>query len=1082
MIRVSLLTAWLGLLLATPASARAAESSDAARADYASAAALQNREAWDLAAEEWAAFLKAHPTDPLALKGRFYLAICRLKQDDWSAAQQTLREVIASKADADTLALARLELGRGLYRAAQQKPDPPAFAAAAAALREFATASPGHPQVAEAAHLAGEALWQAGRRDEAIATWQAFLRDHPGAAKTPDVLYALGVGLAEQKKFAEAAPVLERFAKEHAAHRLADDVALWRADTATALNRPADAERIVAPLASGNGPRAADALDRLADARWAQKNWAGAAESFAKLAVGKPDARTARAALMAGRGFAEAGRIDEARRWLSTAAGTAGPLKFDAAHRLALLELDAKRPEAALDAAGKALASAAEDKQADQGTVAALSLDKADALWAIPGRSADAIAAFVAVADRYPDAPAAAAATSMAALALLQAGKPADALARAEAFLGKHAKAATPEAVADVRAIKAEALLATGRRAEAATAYRELIAAAPESPKRPSWQLREGAALAAAGKWNEAHAALAAASAKLSGDAKAEAMFFDATAVIELGKPAEAATILAALSKAHPAWPRRDEALLLTVRALQEQGDSKAALAAAEQLVKDFPQGTSADVGWYRLGQLRQQAGDHDAAIQALTKSLALKPDGARAPWARLAIGWSHDAANRLPEAIAAWSELIEKHPDSNPAASALLARADARQRKGDFAGGLADCERLLAGDASKKLEPAAVTEARFLLALCLAGTDKHAQAAATFQKLLAERPDFPAADRAVFEMGLALARAGRQEDATRAFADLVQRFPKSTYAAEAWLELAERRWAAEDWPAAAEAYRAAITSAGATPELAPLAEQARHKLGWTHVMRKEPGPAAEAFAAQLATAPDGPLSADAAALLGDALVSLGKPDEAAKAFAKALAAPGRMSSAALRGLAFIRAAESAAASEAWDKSLMFAEQLLATDPDSPRASEARYAAAWARQNLGRLDEALAGYRAIASGPRTPLAARAQLMEGEVLFEQTKHKDAVKAFFKTAYGFGEQTPAAFHPWQSQATFEAARCFEVLGQPEQARKLYAELVDRYPDSEHVPAARKRLEALTAGSPAKPAGTPAKTGAP
>jgi TolA-binding protein len=1076
MFRVLPLVAGLSFLLAAAATVPAAESSDAARAAYASAAALQNREAWDLAAEEWAAFLKDHATDPLAAKGRLYLAICQAKQNDWPAAEKTFRDVIATKPDADTLALARLELGSGLYVAAQKKPEPQAFAAAAAVLREFLAASPAHPEAANVAHLTGEALWQAGRRDEAITVWQAFLRDYPQATKTPDVLYALGVGLAEQKKFAEAAPVLERFAKEHAGHRLADDVALWRADVAAALGRPADIEKFVTPLAAGTGPRATDALDRLADARWEQKNWAGAAESFAKLAAGKPDARTTRAALMAGRAFAELGKTDEARTWLTTAASAGGPLKLDAAHRLAVLELEAKRPEAALDVAGKALASAADDKQADQTTLAALALDKADALWAMPGRGADAIAAFIAVGDRYPAAPAAAPATSMAALALLQAGKPADALARAETFLTKYAGGATPAAVADVRAIKAEALLATGKRAEAAGAYRELIAAAPESPNRPGWQLRQGVALAAAGSWSDAHAALAAATAKLTGERQAEAMLLDATALVELGKPTEATAALTALEKAHPSWPRRDEALLLAVRALQEQDDAKAALTAAERLAKEFPEGTSADVGWYRLGQLRQQAGDHENALKAFAKSLALKPDGSRAPWARLAIGWSHEANGRLAEAIAAWTELVEKHPDSTPAASGLLARADARQRSGDFAGGQADCERLLATDGglSKKLDPAAVAEARFLQALCLAGADKHAQAAATFQKLLTERPDFPAADRAVYEMGLALARAGKQDDAARAFADLVKRFPKSAYAADAWLELAERRWAAEDWPAAAEAYRSAIAAAGTAADLAPLVEQARHKLGWTHVMRKEQAPAAEAFAAQLAAAPDGPLAADAAALLGDALVSLGKPADASKAFARALADPAKLSSATLRGLAFIRAAESAAAREAWDESAKLADQLVASDPDSPRAPEARYAAAWARQNLGKLDEALAGYRGIASGPRTPLAARAQMMEGEVLFEQGKHKEAIKTFFKVAYGFGEQqAPAAYHPWQAQATFEAARCFEVLGQAEQARKLYGELVDRYPDSEHVPAARKRLEALATGPSTKPA---------
>ena len=124
----------------------------------------------------------------------------------------------------------------------------------------------------------------------------------------------------------------------------------------------------------------------------------------------------------------------------------------------------------------------------------------------------------------------------------------------------------------------------------------------------------------------------------------------------------------------------------------------------------------------------------------------------------------------------------------------------------------------------------------------------------------------------------------------------------------------------------------------------------------------------------------------------------------------------------------------------------------------------------WALQNLGKLDEALAAYRALADRGRTELAARARLMEGEVLFEQGNHKDAIKAFFKVAYGFGEkQAPAAFHPWQAQATFEAARCFEVLEKPDQAAKLYGELVDRYPDSEQTPAARKRLEALGSATP-------------
>jgi cellulose synthase operon protein C len=1004
-VRLAFVFAAVGSLAGPSPSARAddaAASSDAARTAYASAAALQNREAWDLAAEEWQALLKAHPQDPLAAKGRYYLAVCQIKSGQWPAAAATLREVIASKADASTITLARWELGRGTYRAAQAKPSPEAYAAAAKALREFLDASPKAAEAAEAQHLLGEALWQAGRRDEALATWKAFVRDHAGSPRLPDVLYALGVGQAETGD-AEAATTLARFATDFPKHALAADVVLWRADLAV---------------------------------------------------KGK--------------------RLDEARPLLEQALAGGGPQALRIAHKLAALELDAKRPERALDVATKALAAAKAASDADAKSVAALELDRADALWELPGRRKEATAAYAAIAAADPAAPAAATALSMTALGLLQEGKAADALARADAFLERHAGTAAPETVADVRAIRAESLLALGRHADAARAYGELVKAVPKAPRRGTWQLREATAWAADKKWKEVHDVLAAALPGLTGDDRAQALLLDAGALVELRNPKAAAAALATIDKDHAGWSRRDEALLLQVRALREAGDSPAALAVAERLVKDFPKARSADVAWYRLGQLRQNAGRHDDAIAAYATSITADPKGTRAAWALLATGWCHEAKGRLPDAIRAWSDCITTYPKSAAAAAALLARADARQRSGDFAGGLADAERLLAAaaDGSMKLDAAAAGEARLLSGLCLAGEKKPAQAAAAFARLLEEQPSFAAADRVLFELGVAQALAGKPAESAAAFAELVKKFPKSGYAADAWMEVGEARFAKGDWAAAEEAYRSAIAAVGSSTDKGVLLEQARHKLGWTFVMRKDHARAVEAFAAQLAAAADGPLAADAETMRGESLLALGRPAEAAAAFADAVARADKLSSADMRAAAFIRAAEAAAGERKWEESLAIAERFMKREPDSPRAAEARYAAAWARQNLGRLDEALAGYRAIADASRTEIAARARLMEGEVLFEKAQHKDAVKSFFKVAYGFGEEkAPPAFHPWQAQATFEAARCFEVLGKSDQARTLYAELVTRYPQSQHVAAAKKRLEALgpaTAGT--------------
>ena len=1047
-----------------------AGSSDAARAAYASAAALQNREAWDLAAEEWMALIAAHPQDPLARKGRYYLGICQLKADQWPEAQKTFRELVAAGGDPATVALARWELGYGEFRAAQSQAKPEAYAAAAKSLAEFLEKSPGQPQAADALFYLGESLWQAGRREEAIAAWQRFVRDHASSPRLPDVLYALGVGQTEAGSRKEAAATLKRFADSFPTHRLADDVALWRADVAIAAGTPAEAEPLLMKLAAAKGPRAAEALDRLGTARWSQKNWTGAAEAFARLAQDFPAAdRAARAAVSAGAAYLEAKQPDKARPWLQKAAAAGGPQAAEAAHRLALLELDARQPARAVEIASKALASLSAGNDNSGPLAAKLELDRADALWELPDRRKDAAAAYASIVERFPREPAARTAMSMTALVALGDGKAAEAVAKADLFLERHGRgpdAGKDPVVLDVMAIRAEALLAKGDAAAAAEAYRGLIADSPPGPQRAAWQLREANARIADRQWQKAHDLLAAARPSLESSAAAEAMLLDATALVELGKPADAVKLLESLDAAHPRWPRRPEALLLAVRAKREAGDKAGGLVLAEKLAADYPDAALADVAWYRLGQLRQDAGQYDAAIDAFAASRQRAPKGNRAAWGLLAAGWCHEAKGRLPEAIRTWTDLVDSYPDSSAVGPAVLARGDARQRTGDFKGGLADAKRVLDQKEGKWNDATSRGEARLLEALCLAGEKRYGDAAAAFQQLLAGKPDSSGTERVLFELAAVQSLDGRKAEAEKTFRTLVGRFPGGPRAAEAWFEIGESQWAAGRWDEAAQAYAASIKAASAVKGGPPaLPEQARHKLGWAHAMKKDHAAAAAAFADQVAAHPAGPLAADGRAMLGESLFQAGKYAEASAALAKALEDPGRLSSDDLRGLAAVRASEAAAMQEKWSDSLAFADRLVVAQPKSAYAAQARYAAAWARQNLGRLDEALQAYREVADASRSELAARARMMEGEVLFEQGKHRDAIKSFFKAAYGFGEkEAPAAYHPWQAQATFEAARCFEVLEKPDQARKLYAELVERYPDSQQTPAARKQLESL------------------
>ncbi len=79
-------------------------------------------------------------------------------------------------------------------------------------------------------------------------------------------------------------------------------------------------------------------------------------------------------------------------------------------------------------------------------------------------------------------------------------------------------------------------------------------------------------------------------------------------------------------------------------------------------------------------------------------------------------------------------------------------------------------------------------------------------------------------------------------------------------------------------------------------------------------------------------------------------------------------------------------------------------------------------------------------------------------MIGEIQFGKGQHNEAVRSFFKVAYGYN-------HPkWQADATYEAGRCFEVLGQKTQAVKMYQELLEKFPQSDRASLARQRVAEL------------------
>jgi TolA-binding protein len=131
---------------------------------------------------------------------------------------------------------------------------------------------------------------------------------------------------------------------------------------------------------------------------------------------------------------------------------------------------------------------------------------------------------------------------------------------------------------------------------------------------------------------------------------------------------------------------------------------------------------------------------------------------------------------------------------------------------------------------------------------------------------------------------------------------------------------------------------------------------------------------------------------------------------------------------------------------------------LLAAFPQFDQAPEARYGLGLALQNQGQYPQAVAEYRRVTDETGTETAARAQFMIGECYFLQKDHAEAVRQFLKGAYGY------PYEEWVGNCHFEAARCFEILKQIDQARQSYRVLVAKYPTHEKAKLAADRLKEL------------------
>lgn len=1034
------------LLGVRPASAQ--ESSEAGNAQYRAAAELQRDSQFELAVAAWNNFLTKNPEHVYAPQATLNLGICYLKSKQYDKALGTLHKVLEEFSDAPFRDAAYLYLGVtqfSLGRDGQRDQ----YLAAAKTLDALLRGYPESKYLAPALYYRAEVDYALGKKEAAANWYGRLVREFPKDRLLPDALYALGATQQELGNFRAAGITYDQFLAAAPGHPRAVEVMMRRGETFYSIGQYPQAVDWFAKAAGSKGFSMADqARFRQADCLTQLKRHGDAAELYASLVREFPNSpKVEEANLAAGKCYYLANEFAKSLDVLAKVIAGRGDALPEATHWSARSLLKQNQPTEAIALLEKTLSTAGGSPWEPQ-----LRLDLADATYEMPKLRPIAVTLYAGVVKRFPQSSVADSALYMAAFTALEQGDFKESLVHAQEFFESYPSS---DLLPDVAAVAAESELQLNQLEESQRRYQDLIARYPDHPDAPTWRLRRALILFMQKKYAETVGILQPIMARLpSRAAEAEAYYLMGSSLLQQGRLDDAAAALKASLKADANWRQADDAILVLADTLRQKGEIDQAVETIRHLIETFPKSPLLDQAHYWLAEFAYNAGDMAAARREYETAIRDWPKSKLAPHALFGLGWVQLTEKDYPAAEKTFDRLISEFPEDKIVPWARFARGTARQQLGKYAPAVDDVQAMLAANPSGKDK----SDALYVLGLCQSGLKRNDEAVKTFETLLAEDPEYAGADKTLYELAWALKAAGKKDEAAKRFMELAARYADSPLAAESVYHAAEVKYDQKRFDEAAETYDAVIRKTSD----AMLKEKALHKQAWCRFSQNQYDRARQAFADQRKTFPGGKLVADAAFMEGECLRKSDKWSEALAAYEHMLALPQKPLGEHFETLALLRAGQAAAQLNQWEKSDQLLARAAQASPDSPYLPDVLFERAQVQEKLGHLDEAAKLYAAVPAKTSREVAARAQFMLGQLLFRQKKHTEAIRTYYEVIYG-GRDYPR----WQADAVFEAARCFEELKKPDQAIKLYRELLEKYPDSEKAPEAKTRLETLGSG---------------
>lgn len=224
-----------------------------------------------------------------------------------------------------------------------------------------------------------------------------------------------------------------------------------------------------------------------------------------------------------------------------------------------------------------------------------------------------------------------------------------------------------------------------------------------------------------------------------------------------------------------------DKALYKAGFAALKSDDAKRAEQYFKTLTEQHAKSALAAEGLFLLGETRFRQDRFDDACAPLTKLRKEQPKHEAMPKALFRLGIAHGRMNRFPECEDALSELVRRYPDFPNLAEAELWRGRAFAARKEWRSAKQSLEKTIALDKSEL-----AARARIELGRVYTGNGEHERALSEFLKVAVLFGGEDVVAESLLMAGQSLEALGDKEKAQKQYEELLTKYPKNAFAAQA--------------------------------------------------------------------------------------------------------------------------------------------------------------------------------------------------------------------------------------------------------------------------------------------------------